>query len=74
MNGIEETIYLPKMSFGREKDMMKAMIKEQQIQSLNKETTTIQNTQHYVHKQIEDETEVVKDENEMTIDELNNML
>ena len=72
MNGIEETIYLPKMSFGREKDMMKATIKEQQIQSLNKETTTIQNNQHYVHKEIEDETEVVKDE--MTIDELDNML
>ena len=74
MNGIEETIYLPKMSFGREKDMMKAMIKEQQIQSLNKETTTIQNNQHYVHKQIEDETEIAKDETEMTIDELDNML
>lgn len=71
MNGIEETIYLPKMSFGREKDMMKATIKEQQIQSLNKETTTIQNNQHYVHKQIEDETEFVKDENEMTLDEFN---
>ena len=71
MNGIEETIYLPKMSFGREKDMMKATIKEQQIQSLNKETTTIQNNQHYVHKQIEDETEIAKDENELTLDELN---
>ena len=71
MNGIEETIYLPKMSFGKEKDMMKATIKEQQIQSLNKETTTIQNNQHYVHKQIEDETEIAKDENELTLDELN---
>ena len=71
MNGIEETIYLPKMSFGREKDMMKATIKEQQIQSLNKETTTIQNNQHYVHKQIEDETEIAKDENELTLDEFN---
>ena len=71
MNGIEETIYLPKMSFGREKDMMKATIKEQQIQSLNKETTTIQNNQHYIHKQIEDETEIAKDENEMTLDEFN---
>ena len=71
MNGIEETIYLPKMSFGREKDMMKATIKEQQIQSLNKETTTIQNNQHYEHKQIEDETEIAKDENEMTLDEFN---
>jgi hypothetical protein len=71
MNGIEETIYLPKMSFGKEKDMMKATIKEQQIQSLNKETTTIQNNQHYVHKQIEDETEIAKDENELTLDEFN---
>ena len=71
MNGIEETIYLPKMSFGREKDMMKATIKEQQIQSLNKETTTIQNNQHYVHKQIEDETEIAKDENELALDEFN---
>ena len=71
MNGIEETIYLPKMSFGKEKDMMKATIKEQQIQSLNKETTTIQNNQHYEHKQIEDETEIAKDENEMTLDEFN---
>ena len=71
MNGIEETIYLPKMSFGKEKDMMKATIKEQQIQSLNKETTTIQNNQHYVHKQIEDETEIAKDETELTLDEFN---
>ena len=71
MNGIEETIYLPKMSFGREKDMMKAMVKEQQLESSKKETTTMQNIPQYEHKLVEDETEIAKDENELTLDELN---
>ena len=70
MNGIEETIYLPKMSFGREKDMMKAMVKEQQLESSKKETTTMQNIPQYEHKLVEDETEIAKDENELTLDEL----
>ena len=56
--GIEETIYLPKMSFGKEKDMAAVEIKQQQMENVKQGMMTMEDVQKHDAANVKDEPEI----------------